>query len=96
MRAMESNHQGPLTSDNDQVVFGLDGGLYQATAAATWGGGSAALEQLGPDGSTWLSVATALSANGGVSLYLPPGQYRWTIVTATAVYTMVTRIPHAE
>jgi hypothetical protein len=96
MRAMESNHQGPLTDANDQVVFGLDGGLYQATAVASWSAGSATLEQLGPDGTTWLSVATALSANGGVTLYLPPGKYRWTIATATAVYVMVTRIPHAE
>lgn len=89
----DTNRQGPLTSANDQVTFNLEGGLYQVSATATWGGGSAVLEQLGPDGATWLTVALAISVDGGGTYYLPPGQYRWTVATATGVYTSVCRTP---
>jgi hypothetical protein len=45
------------------------------------------LQALGPDGSNWLSVssATDFTAAGFAGVELPPGQYRFTIDTATAV-----------
>lgn len=73
--------------------FQLRGGKYGIAALGTWGGGSATLEALGPDGSTYLTAATAISANGVATVDLPPGQYRFAIATATAVYLSITRIP---
>jgi hypothetical protein len=77
------------------AAFQLQGGKYAAAAIATWGGGSAKLQALGPDGSTFLSVssATDFSANGYATVDLPAGQFRFTIATATAVYAYVDRIP---
>jgi len=69
------------------------GGLYEFAAVATWGGGNVALNQLGPDGQTYLSIATALLANGGAMYYLPPGSYQFVVTTATAVYACVSRAP---
>jgi hypothetical protein len=89
----DGNHQGPIDSTSNQVAFQLVGGLYQIVAVGTWGGGSVTLEQKGPDDATWLVAATSLAANGGNTLYLPMGIYRWTIVTATVVYTSVARVP---
>lgn len=76
-------------------AFQLRGGKYAVAAVATFGGGSVKLQALGPDGSTYLSVAsgTDFTAAGYGTVDLPPGQYRWTVATATAVYASVTRIP---
>ena len=76
-------------------AFPLLGGKYALAAVATWGGGSVKLQVLMPDGSTYLSVAsgTDLTANGFTTLDLPPGQYRLTIATATAVYASVVAVP---
>lgn len=65
------------------------GGRGILVATATWGGGSVTLQFLGPDGSTWLTGATALTANGFVLFELPPCRYRIAIATATAVYAQV-------
>ena len=50
-----------------------------------------------PDGSTYLSVngtAGDFSANGtSAVLYLPPGQFKFTIATATGVYYYVCGVP---
>ncbi|MGB6416926.1 MAG: hypothetical protein WBF50_10055 [Pseudolabrys sp.] len=48
------------------------------------------------NGSTWQSVSsgTAFTAAGFASVDLPPGQYRFTIETATAVFADVTRVPY--
>jgi hypothetical protein len=81
------------------AAFTLLGGRYMAAAVATFGGGSVKLQCLGPDGSTYLSVngtAGDFSAAGtSAVLYLPAGQYRFTIATATAVYCSVAAIPNA-
>jgi hypothetical protein len=77
-------------------AFTLEGGKYSAAAIATWSAGSVKLQALGPDGSTYLSVSspTDFSANGfAAAVDLPPGQYRFTIATATAVYASVWRVP---
>lgn len=69
------------------------GGRGLFTAEATFGGGSVALEYLGPNGS-WLATPTvSLSANGGALFELPPGEIRAAVVTATAVYARADRIP---
>ena len=74
--------------------FTLDGGLYMVAVVATFGGGNVELQGLGPDGSTYLSLPTALklSANGMISGYCPPGQYKFVVTTATAVYASVAGI----
>ena len=76
-------------------AFTLKGGKYGAAVVATFGGGSVKLQTLGPDGSTYVSVSsgTDFSAAGYATVDLPPGQYRFTIATATAVYAAVTGIP---
>src|SRR5690349_5986705 len=73
------------------AAFTLKGGYYVVEAIATWGGGNIELQMLGPDGSTYLSLPTPLklTANGSIAGYLPPGQYRFTITTATAGYCTV-------
>jgi hypothetical protein len=75
--------------------FSLKGGYYTVEAVATFGGGSVEPQGLGPDGSTWLSAPTALklTAAGMIAGYLPPGQYRFTIATATAVFCSVSGVP---
>jgi hypothetical protein len=85
------------------AAFTLKGGIYTIAAVATFSAGSVELQALGPDQSTWLSVPAAfpagaalkLSAAGVVQGYLPPGQYRFTIVTATAVFCSVAGVPES-
>jgi hypothetical protein len=74
-------------------AFTLAGGKYGVSYSATWGGGSVTLQALGPDGSTYLTAATAFSANGYSTVDLAPGQYRFAVTTATAIYLAVARIP---
>ena len=62
-----------------------DGGRGVFAAVATFGGGSVRLQLLGPDGSTWIDVAT-LTAAGVTAFELPPGRIRAAVTTATAVY----------
>lgn len=72
--------------------FVLRGGNYGLTCQATFGGGNIALQRLSTDGSTYVTVITALTANGYASANLPSGTYRLAITTATAVYCDVTAI----
>jgi hypothetical protein len=82
---------GPISATT--AAFPLFGGLYQFNVVATFGGGSVTFQQLGPDGLTWLTVSPAIVANGGGTFYVPPGNFRIAIVTATAVYADVCRVP---
>jgi hypothetical protein len=69
------------------TAFILRGGNYGVSAhSATWGGGSATLQRLAPDGSTYVTCLTAFSADGYASANLPSGTYQLLIATATAVY----------
>lgn len=78
------------------AAFTLYGGVYVMDANATWGGGSVTLERLGADDTTYIAVATALSADGtSGAIALPPGTYKFVVVSATALYVSVTRIPSA-
>ena len=62
---------------------------------ATFGGGSVKLQRLSLDASTYVSVASAtdFSAAGGTIVDLPPGTYRLTVATASAIYAEVAGIP---
>lgn len=77
------------------AAFYLKGGKYAAAAVATFSSGSVKLQTLGPDGSTWMSVSsgTDFSAAGFAAVDLPPGQYRFTVATATAVYASIAGVP---
>jgi uncharacterized protein (DUF2345 family) len=82
-----------------------EGGQGVATFAGTFGGTSATLEYLGPDGATAIPVAAmsdagvqttvALTAAGAIGFILPPGRIRATLTggTPSAMYAQADRIP---
>jgi hypothetical protein len=74
------------------TAFTLRGGLYGVTSKGTWGGGSATLQRLAPDNATYVTVLTAIAADGYATVQLPPGTYRLLITTATAVYVDIIAI----
>lgn len=93
MRAVDGVRYASISTDQ---TFKLNGGVYTMDAVATWGGGNVALKRLGPDGSTYLSLDSALtlSANGTSGpVALPPGDYQLDVTTATALYVSVVRTP---
>lgn len=93
MRAQEGQIFSNISANT--AAFKLTGGRYLACATATFGGGSIKLQKLGPDGTTYVSVAAAtdFSAAGCGIAEVPPGDYRFTIATATAVYISLDRVP---
>lgn len=91
-------------------AFRLDlGGYYSVSVHATFGGGNVHLQQLAADGATWLEVEQAFNnaaaeidlvtgaflADGVKVFVLAPGQFRFTVTTATAVYIAIARAPVA-
>lgn len=86
--------------------FLLNGGRYGIDVVATFGGGSVALEKLGPDGTTYVSLKAAFNNSGTEAdlvigsfaaaghkvVDIPPGSYRFTIATASAVYAGISRV----
>lgn len=91
MRGYDGKHFDSISADTE--AFPLVGGLYQIAVLATFGGGNVVMEQLGPDEATWLTVTDPITANGGFTLYLPPGKYRINLTTATGVTMAITRVP---
>lgn len=93
MRAHESfthSSQTGTSSDN----FSLQGGAYVLDAVANFNSGTITLQRLGPDGATFITAATALSANGtSGSIALPPGVYKLLVASTTALSVSVIRIP---
>lgn len=74
--------------------FELYGGRFGIIAHATsWGGGSATLNVLADDNTTWVLAATAITADGTALVDLPPGQYQVAIATATGVFFSLVRVP---
>jgi len=74
--------------------FKLDGGCYVVDVIGTWNSGSVTLQRQGPDGATYLTATTALSADGtSGAVALPAGTYRLLVTTATAVFVSVLPIP---
>lgn len=78
------------------AAFVLRGGNYGLTCHATWGGGSVTLQRLSPDGSTYVTVLTALSADGYGNANLPSGTYQLLVATATAIYCDVVAVVTAQ
>jgi hypothetical protein len=77
------------------AAFPLKGGYYVVAAIGTITT-SVELQMLGPDGSTFVSLPTALkvTASGGTAGgYAPPGQYRFTLTAATGVSCSVSGVP---
>ncbi len=88
-RIVVANNVGATPAD-----FSIMGGVYVLDTIAT-GSGSLTLARKGPDDSTYITAATAITATSGNSgaIALPPGVYRLVIATFTAVYATLTRIP---
>jgi hypothetical protein len=78
------------------AAFVLNGGLYAVTAKATWGGGSVTLQRLAADATTYVTCLTAFSADGYATVSLPPGTYKFTVATATAIYVDIMAIATAS
>ena len=93
MRAQEGFKHSALGATSSDS-FELTGGAYAMDAIATWNAGSITLQRLGPDGATYITAATALSADGTTgALALPPGTYKIAVATATGIWVSVSRIP---
>jgi hypothetical protein len=60
------------------AAFNLKGGRYAITAMGT-SFGTLTLQIQAADESTYLTAATAISANGVALVDLPPGLYRWAL-----------------
>jgi hypothetical protein len=76
--------------------FTLTGGMYGVISKATWGGGSVTLQALSADASTYVTVLTAITADGYSTVSLPPGTYRLLVTTATAIYVSIVEIASAN
>ena len=73
------------------------GGRYSLALSATTFPSTCALQVLGPDGSTWISLnASAYSANQVTAYDIPSGQVRMNLSggTAAALYACLTRVPY--
>jgi hypothetical protein len=91
MSATESRQFSNFSSTT--AVFSLLGGKYGLDISGTWSSGSAQVESLSIDGSTWLNVGSSVTANGVQVLELPMGQYRVAVSgSASAVYFSLTKI----
>lgn len=75
------------------ITFELTGGAYVLDLTAT-GAGTCDMYRLGPDGATYFSVMTQMTANGtSGALALPPGVYKVTVAGFTAIFVSVVRVP---
>lgn len=87
-----SHNTGSITAT--ESGFTLLGGLYGIAAVAGSWGTNAQLCALGPDGSTYVPVSTVFTANGYVSVWIPPGTYAFVLNGSfTAFYGSVTSVP---
>lgn len=79
MRATEKVKFTGLAADS--AAFTLKGGIYMVMGIVhSHSGLSFGVQQLGPDGSTYLNMITALTANGHQDAqYWPPGQYKFNV-----------------
>jgi len=66
------------------------GGIGTFEAVGTWGGGSAKLQALLPDGSSWADLTdVVLTANGAIGFEYCQTSLRCVVTTATAVTATV-------
>ena len=68
------------------AAFTLRGGRYGIDITASWGGGSVTLQHLAADGSTWITVVPAFTIENYSVADLQVGDYRFLVVTSTAIY----------
>jgi hypothetical protein len=76
-------------------TFYLKGGNYVVAAIGTITT-SVELQMLGPDGATFISLPTSLkitTSGGTAGGNAPPGQYRFTLTSATGVSRSVSGVP---
>lgn len=72
------------------AAFRITGGRYLVDAhAGSWSSGSVKLQRLAADQTTYISVGADFTADGSASVALAPGQYRFTVASATGVYCSV-------
>lgn len=64
--------------------FNLDAGIYGMVISAGVFG-TATLQKMLPDGTTYVAVSAAIGANGYTVLQLPAGQYRLALAGITAL-----------
>lgn len=81
-------------SADSPIKFTLLGGRYGIAANATWGGGSATLRVLMPDGTTYVDALAAFTADNCAVVDLPRGSYEFTIATATALQMFLIPVPN--
>ncbi len=67
-----------LNISSTTAAFDLKGGLYEVKAMGT-SFGSLTLQALAANESTYLTQATAITANGTALVYCAPGAYRWAL-----------------
>jgi hypothetical protein len=74
-------------------TFNIEGGIYQMAAAGNFNSATVILNELGPDGTSFITTGNTLSAAGVLGpLYLPPGQYQLNFGSVTAVSVGLVRI----
>ena len=77
-------------------TFQWPGGPGAFFCAGTFGGTSASLDVLMPDGTTWIAVTTGttVGAAGGGNFMLPPAQIRCSLTggSPTAMYAVAVQI----
>jgi hypothetical protein len=94
MRATDSVKYTGLSDSFSGAPFTLAGGLYRIKfVAENWNGGTVTINELGPDNSTWLTASCDFTEDGGGTVYLPPGQFRFVVTGATNLSALVCRIP---
>jgi hypothetical protein len=70
-------------TSTQSITGGTD--TWGATTLGGAAAGSVTLQRRAPDGSTYVTCATALTANGYASVYLPSGTYRLLVALASAI-----------
>lgn len=75
----------------DGAAVWWPGGIGTFKAAASWGGGSAKLQVLLPDGATWDDLADIVldASTTSIGFELDAAQIRCVVATATGVYATV-------
>jgi hypothetical protein len=78
-----------FTNVSTTQTFSLTQGVYAVTVSATFNSGSVTLQQLSPDGVTFVTVLPAFTAKKYAVIALPAGQYQLAITGATAVFAEI-------
>ena len=75
----------------DTAAFKLRGGRYAFEVTGS-NYGSVSLQRQAVDGTTYIDVATAFTADGYATVDLPAGSYRVHVSSATGVYADITSV----